>query len=416
MPSRQVHITGITGSDASCLPPSTINIIKNAELLFGGERLLTLFPHFAGQKVAIKNNLGEVAQLIKENMGKKRIVVLASGDPGFHGIASYLATKLGKEALEIIPALSPLQLAFARIKESWGDAVLASVHSRPIDEVVGLVRRSRKVCLLTDDHNTPSMVAAALKKAGVDNRRAYVCQDMGSKEEAVFEADLYELIGRDFSPLNVMIIVKKEPTEEEPPQPLFGLPDDTFTRRMPGKGLITKREVRAVSLASLRLTPQSTVWDIGAGSGAVSIEAASLASLGSVYAVEKDAESVAIIRENIAGFGRDNITVVEAEAPEGLDALPQPDAVFIGGSGSRIEGILDTVCRRLKEGGRIVINAATLENLQAAISGLKNNSYIAEIALVNIATSRDIAGLTRFEALNPVFVITGSREENLAAQ
>lgn len=376
-------------------------------MVFGGSRLLEMFPHLPAEKMAITNNIDQVTACIRANLGRKRMAVLASGDPGFFGIGRYLTDKLGKDNFEIIPNISAMQLAFARIGESWDDAVLASVHSRPIDDIVKLVRQHRKIALFTDNKHTPGEIARLLEDRGIVNCQAYVCQDLGTERETIAATDLYDLKERDFSPLNVTILVRQHDTGARPR--LFGIPDDRFHHPEGHSGLMTKLEVRAVSLASLCLREDSVVWDIGAGSGAISVEASRLASDGAVYAVEKDEGAVAAIRENAREFACDNLAVVRAMAPEGLDKLPDPGAVFIGGSGGRMTTILDIACRRLKNGGCIVVNAATLETMQAAISALKANGFDADIALVSVARSRDILDLTRLEALNPVFVITGRR-------
>jgi precorrin-6Y C5,15-methyltransferase (decarboxylating) len=363
--------------------------------------------------MVIRDNLDEVAALIRTNLGSRRIVVLASGDPNFYGIARSLTGKLGQDIFEIVPNVSAMQLAFARIKESWDDALLLSVHSRPVEDIVDLVRSSRKIGLLTDDKHRPGEIARVLQEQGVENCRAYVCQDLGREKENIIATDLYSLREMEFSPLNIMILVKDAPAKKAQAQRCFGIPDQEFHRRE--EGLITKLEIRAVGLAKMRLKEDGVVWDIGAGSGAVSIEASFLAGRGSVFAVEKDAPSVAVIRENIQRFGGHNITVIPTLAPEGLGELPDPSAIFIGGSGGRLAEILEVACQRLKPGGRIVINAATLETLQAASQGLKRKGFTAEITLVNIARSKDISQLTRFQAMNPIFVIAGWREEEQQA-
>ena len=192
----------------------------------------------------------------------------------------------------------------------------------------------------------------------------------------------------------------------------MGIPDEKFLGLE--AGLITKVEIRAVRRARLCLAENSVVWDIGAGSGGVSIEASLLASKGSVFAIERNSEAVAVIGENIRRFDRHNIKVIQASAPEHLDDLPDPDAVFIGGSGGHMGEILRVTCSRLRPGGRIVINAATLETLHAAVESLKANGFAVEVTLVNVAHSKDILNLTRLEALNPVLHIVGWRETERA--
>jgi len=406
MPKDKVYIIGVAPGGASSLSSEARRLVKQAEIVYGGKRLLDVFPSLTGEKMAIRNNLAEVTDLIKRNLGQRRMVVLASGDPDFYGIAGYLTGKLGKGIVEIIPNLSAMQLAFARIKESWEDAVFVSVHARPIGDIVEAVRSNHKIGIFTDEKHTPATIAGMLLEHGVRGYRAYVCQDLGTRKERVIATDLYHLKRKRFSPLNILILLREKPETE--PRQILGIPEASFHRRR--NGLITKHEVRAVSLAKLAITESSIVWDIGAGSGAISIEASSLARKGHIYAIEKNDADVDIIRKNLRKFHVPNVEVVQAFAPEGLGKLPDPTAVFIGGSGGGMEEILDLVCRRIKPGGRIVINVVALENLGAAVNALKARGFVPDVTLVNVARSTKVAELTRFEALNPVFVVTGVPE------
>ncbi len=412
MPKDKVYIIGVAPDGTASLLPEARQLVKQAEIVLGGKRLLDMFPSLSGERITIRNNLAEVADLIKKNLGQRRIVVLASGDPNFYGIASYLTGNLGRDIVEIIPNVSAMQVAFARIKASWEDAVFVSVHARPIEEVVETVRSNNKVGIFTDDEHTPAVIARVLLEHGVDDYQAYVCQNLGSKDEKVVQTDLHGLGEMEFSPLNILILLRVQP--KEPVGALcpwfLGIPDKEFHQRRPKEGLITKQEVRAVSLAKMRLTDDSVLWDIGAGSGAISIEASFLSRKGRIYAIEKNDADVAIIKKNVQKFQAPNVEVVQTFAPESLDKLPDPTTVFIGGSGGRMAEILDLVGRRLKPGGRIVINIAALENLSAAVNALKARGFIPDITLVNIARSTSVLELTRFEALNPVFVITGVPE------
>ena len=191
----------------------------------------------------------------------------------------------------------------------------------------------------------------------------------------------------------------------------LGLPDDAFEQRRPLRGQITKREVRAVSLYSLGLRPDSVVWDIGAGTGAISVEAALIAHDGTVYAIERDEGSLPLLQRNLDRLGSDNIRVVSGEAPEVLENLLDPDAVFVGGSGGRLNEILDSVEQRLKPGGRIVVNLAALERTNEVYHRLKESDFITEMVMVSSARGKDMAdGTVRLESLNPVFVVTAWRE------
>jgi precorrin-6Y C5,15-methyltransferase (decarboxylating) len=412
MPKGKVYIVGVAPSGATSLLPEASRLLERAEMVFGGRRLLDMFPSISGEKIAVRNNLAEVTGAIKRNLGRKRMVVLASGDPNLYGIASYLTAKLGSNAVDIIPNVSAMQLAFARIKESWQDAVFLSVHSRPIEDIVETVRLNNKLGIFTDDKHTPADVARVLLEHGVDGYRAYVCQDLGGKDEKVIKTDLGGLAKIKPSPLNILILLR-EKSRSRPPQ-ILGIPETSFYRRPPhraNKGFITKQEVRAVSLAKLALTENSIVWDIGAGSGAISIEASFLARKGRVFTIEKNDKDIAIIRKNLNKFNAPNVEVIKAFAPDGLGKLPAPTAVFIGGSGGRMKKIVDFVSRKIKPGGRIVLNIVALENLSTAVDALRARGFLSEVTLINTARSTGVAELTRLEALDPVFVVTGVRKE-----
>lgn len=415
MTQNRVYIIGIAPEGAHSLSPKAKRLINSAEIAFGGTRLLEMFPALKAEKVAIGDNLREIAVSIRKKIGYKRIVVLASGDPNFYGIARYLIDQLGKDAIEIIPNISAMQIAFARIKESWEDAVLTSVHSRPLKDVPKIVNCSSKIGILTDASHTPALIARLLIKHGIDNYKAYICENLGATNEKITEASLQELCSMQFSPINILILLRSGQKRSECLNRLglFGIPDSEFYQRKPTAGLITKQEVRAISLSKMQLMEDSVLWDIGAGSGAVSIEAARLARKGLVYAVEKNAADAAIINKNLNKFNVHNVKLVHAIAPDNLDNLPDPNCVFIGGSGNKMKAIIDLASRKLKPGSHIVINIVSLENLNTAISALTAKGFTIEVTIVSAARSTSVRKLTRLSALNPVFIITGALKTNI---
>ena len=190
------------------------------------------------------------------------------------------------------------------------------------------------------------------------------------------------------------------------PRGLLGLPDEEFTQRRPGSNTMTKREVRAITLANLELHPHTILWDVGSGTGAVAIEAARLASEGHVYAVEYDAGALAAIEANCRHFNAANVTIVAGRAPQALQDLPDPDAIFIGGSSGALSAILEVAMARLRMPGSLVVNLASFEHVSEAIDYLRRAHWIVDCTLVNIARSQNILDITRFAALNPVFVLT----------
>jgi precorrin-6Y C5,15-methyltransferase (decarboxylating) len=191
----------------------------------------------------------------------------------------------------------------------------------------------------------------------------------------------------------------------------LGLPDDAFEQRRPLKGQITKREVRALALYSLGLRSDSLVWDIGSGTGSIAVEAGLIAKDGSVFAIERDPDSLSHLQLNVERWGSGNVTIVAGEAPAALKDLPRPDSVFIGGSGGELEAILELAALRLKPGGHIVINLAALERAQWAYHRLNELDLSGEMVMLQAARGKDMPGNTvRLESLNPVFVVTGRRE------
>jgi precorrin-6Y C5,15-methyltransferase (decarboxylating) len=191
---------------------------------------------------------------------------------------------------------------------------------------------------------------------------------------------------------------------------IFGLPDDIFTPRRPGSNVITKRDVRAISLAHLELQKHTTLWDIGSGTGSVAIEAARLANAGHVYAIECNSDALAAIHANCHRLNAPNVTVIAGRAPQVLHALPDPDAVFIGGSGGALTAILEVVQARLRPSGHLVVNLATIEHLSEAVEYLRRSAWEWECTMVNIARTQQILDMTRFAAMNPVFVLTASQK------
>jgi precorrin-6Y C5,15-methyltransferase (decarboxylating) len=396
---HKVVVVGIGDNGADSLSREALRRVSEAEVLLGGERHLAFFPDHPAEKLAIRDNLKEIAARLQGET--RRVAVLASGDPLFYGIAGYLATKIGRDRLEVLPNISSMQLAFARLKESWHDAALVSCHAKPIEEAIDVIRDAKKVGIFTDDENTPARIGREILKAGIGGFRVHVCENLGGRDERITSWDLPELVEQSFSPLNVLVLTRKaEAPVLQRRDWTFGIPEEAFYQRQPLKGLITKTEVRVLSLAKMRLRPGNTVWDIGAGSGSVSIEAALLGA--HVWAIEKNKEDCDIIRRNIEKFGTPQLTVVHGLAPAALAELPEPDAVFIGGSGGEMGELVRTCRERLLPGGRLVINVATLENLGEVPAS--------DVTLVQVSRTRPILNLHRFEALNPVFIACWEKE------
>ncbi|MCG8424123.1 MAG: precorrin-6y C5,15-methyltransferase (decarboxylating) subunit CbiE [Proteobacteria bacterium] len=401
-----ITVVGIGADGCLSLTSRAMNAVSSAQVLVGGERQLAFFAEFAGQRIVLKDGVLAALREVEELAADNNVCILASGDPLFFGIGSLVMRQFGVQHVDIIPQPSSVQWAFARIGLKWDDAHFLSLHGRRRNEFITRVKAMNKVACLTDEEYSPGRIASLLVEAGDTEWRAWVCEDLGSVEERVRSFELAELAEQsEFRPLNILVLVRSNPDWRAPGMIPY-LHEDAFAKRMPKKGLITKREVRMLSLAALRIRPDSVVWDIGAGSGSVSIEAALLAPRGRVYAVEVDAEGVAICRDNIRSHGVDNVTVVEGRAPAALADLESPDAVFVGGSKGSLDAIIETSLDRLAPAGTLVVNAITMENVADAYRGFRSRGFVPEVTLVNISRGVPLARYLRYEALNPVHIIS----------
>lgn len=402
--TQRIVVIGVGGSGPDSLTPAVLARIEQADQLWGGKRLLEHWADHPGEQMVIGSNIPRLIERLRHR-DDQRIVILASGDPGFYGIAGTLLRRLPPEEVEIVPHVSSLQTAFARAGIVWSDAVMTSAHARPLAEIVGWARRASKLGILTDHKHTPAMIAQTLLDAGLPDCRTIVGERLGMPEEKLTDTRLANLPGMDFDELNVLLLVQDEGWQ---PQATFApRPEDDYAHR---RGLITKQDVRALSLTRLALRETDVAWDIGAGSGSVSVEMAELAWRGTVYAVERDKKNIGFIQKNICRYGTLNVKLIEGRAPDALERLLAPDAVFIGGTGGAMESILDKVQQEARPGCRVVINLATLENLNEALRITKSLGWAAQVTQVNIAQGKGIRGRTRLDPLNPVFIVSAVLE------
>jgi len=396
-----IKMIGIGDEGTVSLLPMYEKWIDESEVLIGGKRQLSFFPEYRGEKIVIESGLSSLVERLQSET--RNVVILASGDPLFYGLGSYLSSKID---LHIYPYLSSVQLAFARMKERWQDAYFTSVHGRSMKGLAQRIDGKEKIAILTDTENSPNKIAQYLLSFGMTEFQAFVGENMGSEQERCRWFSLEEMSDTRFSPLNVVILKKTG----ENPRWSIGIDDEEFFQRKPDKGLITKKEIRTLSISALRLKEDSIVWDIGTCTGSVAIEAAKIAREGQVFAIEKNEGDLENCKQNLAKF-RVDATILHGKAPDGLDTFPDPDAVFIGGTAGGMGDILDICCNRLKDGGRIVLNAVTIENLSEAMTAFKERGYQTIITLAQISRSKPILNLTRFDALNPIYIIEAWRQE-----
>lgn len=397
------------GMARSDLSASAVRWIERAEILAGGERHLGLFPEHPGGRIALQPSLEAFLESVVRVSPEKRTAVLASGDPFFFGIGRRLVQALGRERIVVLPNVTSVQALFSKLSEPWEDVKPISLHGRPDPSGSPLwireLRCHSKVALFTDAQNTPDRIARQLLDANIPGLYLVVGEDLGLETESIRRLSLEEAAGATFSPLNLVAVLPEGngATGGAPALrgPVLGLPEESFRHEA---GLITKMEIRAVVLAHLRLLPGLVLWDLGAGSGSVSIEAARLVRLKHVSAVEKNARRCDDLRENVRRFHCPEIRVVEGSATEVLDGLPDPDRVFVGGGGADLPGMLRRTLPRLRPGGRIVVAAATLDTLERVRAFCRECGCVLSVTQLQVNRSVPIGEALRFEALNPVFV------------
>lgn len=403
--SSPVTIIG-TGVSPDDLTETQRSIIRAADVLVGGKRLLAPFEALACRRFVIDKNLKALGDFLEREMTGQTIVVLASGDPLFFGIGAFLVRRLGADRVRILPNISAVATAFARLGLPWQEARVISLHGRShTGQLLHYLSVGDTVAVYTDPSHDPAWLAACLMENGLNDVTFTVLEQLGTPNERITRTTPEGAQAQTFSELN-LVVLHPDSKQQTRPALFPGMPDDWFAHE---KGLITKSEVRAVTLSRLRLFDRAIFWDLGAGSGSVSIEAGQSVTRGSIFTVEQHASRIAHIRENISRFGIGNIKVVEARLPDGLGELPDPDRIFIGGGGENLTEIIRVAADRLTKSGIIVVNTVLIDNLTTARKVLDDLGFDVDMVQIQVSRGRSMPYSQRFEAANPVWIITGSR-------
>ncbi len=307
--------------------------------------------------------LGDLAELLRRQQGR-RLALLASGDPLFHGIGRWLLRHLPREALIFHPGVTSVAAACARVGWAWDEVETVSLHGRPLEVLRARLRNRRRYALLTDEANGPARVALELMRLGLERSRLYLCEDLGGPEERIRALDL-EAAHRPDPPVHPLNVILLETAGEGTALREFpGLPDEVFARAEGDRGaMISKRTVRLAALSWLAPEAGDVGWDVGAGCGALAVEWALWNPRGVVHALEVRRPRLVALEENRRRFGvLANLHPHHGRAPEALAQLPDPDRVFVGGGGEALPAILEACWRRLRPGGRLVATAVTEES------------------------------------------------------
>jgi precorrin-6B C5,15-methyltransferase / cobalt-precorrin-6B C5,C15-methyltransferase len=394
----------VVGLDGRPLDEEIERLLANAALVAGGGRHLEMLGVDRDRAVVFEGDLSEALARIEGSEGP--VVVLASGDPGFFGIVRLLGERFRREDLRVLPGLSSVALAFARAGLSWEDVVTVSAHGRDPRRAVNVCRAHPKVAVLTSPDFGPVELAEAL---GGLERTFVIAEKLGETGERVFHGDAGTVVGMEWEDPNVVLVLD----ERRMPgvrgwissgiiaQGRWALSEEEFEHR---SGMITKSATRAFVLSRLGPGPGDLIWDVGAGSGSVAIECARLGA--AAIAIERDPESCARIRRNAEHHGV-RLQIMEAMAPETLRDLPEPDAVFVGGSGGAFEEIVKLSAVRARRA--VVLALVALERVVPAAQLLEDCGLEVETTYLQTSRMKGAGNLHRLASESAVFVVSGSR-------
>ena len=406
MPEYIIYLIGVAGNS---LTIKDFERIDSCSTLIAPDKIRPAIsaglPDYPSDQILSVLPLPTALSAIESGLQHGDVAVLASGDPLFYGIGTLICKRFGADRVRTAPAVSSMQLAFARLGVAWHDATFLSLHGRDRTHLKSRILSSPKVFILTDHVNTPVVIVqdllATLSSEQVMSCRCFVGEDLGTDKERHTIGGLAEIAEKQYSNPNAMIIIRDIVGKSDP---VFGLQEHEFEH---SRGLITKDEIRAVVMHALALPRQGVFWDIGSGSGSVSIEAAKLTENLEIYAVEKLEEQLSHIACNRERYSAWNLKPIKGEAPGILARLPDPDRVFIGGSGGNLAAIIDVAVDRLKEDGRIVVTAVLDKTCTDAPRFLYSHGL--EVEIKRIEVSRQHYPLAEISRLNPISIIIGRK-------
>lgn len=411
--SSVIHVFGLEESamDLSKIEPilhSSVGVVAGGRLY---ERLAKEFPDVPLPPLIPVVPLRECIASITQSLQRGDVLVLASGDPLFFGIARRLYHSFPEHKIRVQPALSSMQLAFARFNLPWDDAQFVSLHGRSCAHLSTVLLRYPKVLLLTDPNNSPNVIAKTIleeceKELSADIQ-CHIGECLGSSQERLCSGSLAEIALQSFTDPNVMILLNPKgglQAEDVKRSPVFGLQEKEIVH---SRGLLTKNEVRAAAIHALRFPRHGVFWDVGAGSGSVGLEVARLFPDVHVLSIEREEEQWQNIKQNILKFRAYNMRLIKGDAPDSLQELPPPDRVFVGGSGGNLQLILQFCAERLLPGGIIVVNAVIEKTAKLAPEILYSLGFDVEIR--EITVQRYGYPKEEKQHFNPIKIIVGSK-------
>ncbi len=399
---RTISCIGIGMGTLDTLTHEAAETIRNADILFGAKRILESVEHMPDllrddQERVEEYRSAQIAEYLSTRPNLTRIVILMSGDVGFYSGARLLQDAFPNEKIDYYCGISSVVYFASKVPTAWQDAKLLSAHGRSLN-LLNCVQRYPKIIMIVSGVEDVRAICRELMEAEMTHVRVTVGTNLSYPEETVTSGTPEDFLQAETTGLHIMLLENPQANHIIVP----GMSDETFVR---GKVPMTKEEIRILSVAKLQLTEDSIVYDVGAGTGSVSMECARLCTNGTVYAVERNPEGIALIRENSKKLRLSNVKAIEGLAPEALMDLPAPTHAFIGGSAGNMGEILD-VLRAKNPSVRIVINTIALESISEVMQLLKERGYDADIVQISAAKSRVLGRYHMMTGLNPVYIIT----------
>ena len=416
-----IDVIGTDAGAPASLPAPQQTLLRAAAVIAAPQRLQAALQDWLGDakpELLSSDDPRALVDSLQSRAADQAVVVLASGDPLWFGLGRILCDRIGAERLRFHPAPTSLQLAFARIGRPWQDADWVSLHGRDPEILAStLQKRPAALAVLTDpNQGGAGTVQQMLRSSGLEaSTDLWLCENLGHPDERVQLIAPHAALPTDLQPLLIALLIAREPAAPDPHQlPLFGLDDGLYLQHSDHPGLMTKREVRIQLLAELALPPQGVLWDLGAGTGSVGLEALRLRPGLQLLAVERRAGGAQLIQRNAQRLGVSPAAVLEADATTVLNGglpsqLSQPDRVLLGGGGAQRERLLQEVLTRLRCGGVVVIPLASIEALASVRPLLENAGLAVRVQQLQAWRGQPLGDGTRLAPMNPTLIVTGTK-------
>jgi precorrin-6Y C5,15-methyltransferase (decarboxylating) len=397
----EIYIVGIPSTGIDGITKEGREIIEGCHVIFSSERFYKLLMPFQASKEKLKSFPKKLTDLPEEILKIKsgKVCVLATGDPNFFGITNFLKRYFPENVRKIIPALSIMQEAFARLHKNWEDAGFLSIHGRNKDELLSFLLKNKKGFIYTSNSTDVLFLLRYLKELKLTDYTVFILEHLGTEKEKITKVGYPYYVKEPIADLNVVLFER----EDFPSEYIgLGLEDDCFEQE---KGMITKKEVRCIILSLLQLKPGVILWDIGAGTGSVSIEA-SFNPIGVLaYAIEKNEKTILNMKKNIAKYKAVNVVPLFSDFKDIVDNIPKPHRIFIGGSGGEIEYVVNKAYSSLLDKGIIVASAVSVDTLNTLINFCKKHSLDYELTGVTPLRGKKVKKNLLFDTQNTIFLI-----------